>query len=208
MPARAKIDLNELSDLLAAGKKLSWLAKHFNVSIPAIHQAKMKLKKGIAKAALVRSHQIVGKQLHAIERIQRIENGLDDDMERLLDLFQRAVSINEKATVIELRGEILDEHSKLLLTKLEYLRGVTDLSVIPEFVEQILNLLEEVESGSRQKILRRLEQVIGPAISIVTGAAQPVSAAFSGTRDANSPGSGEVGDGNDAGGFGTVQERK
>jgi hypothetical protein len=188
MPARAKIDLNELHDLLGKGKRLTWLANHFNVSVAAIHQARRKLKKGVVNAALVRSHQIVGKQMHAIDRIQRIEDGLDDDMERLLDLFQQAVSVNEKATMIKLRGDILDRHRKLLLTKLEYLRGMTDLQVVPEFVNQLLNVIEEVEHGSRQKILRRLEQVIGPSITIITGPQAEVSRTFQAEGEPASPG--------------------
>ena len=175
MPAKQKIDLMELNDLLGKGKGLTWLAQHFKVTPAAIHQAKQKLKSGVCKAAVIRSHQILEKQVHAIDRIQRIEDGLDDDMERLLDLFEQAVSINEKTTVIKLRGDILDRHRKLLMTKLEYLRGMTDLQVVPEFVEQVLTILEEVEHGSRDKILRRLEQVIGPAIQIITGTAASVS---------------------------------
>ena len=197
MPAKAKIDLNELNDLMGRGKKLTWLAQHFNVTPAAIHQAKQRLKSGVCRAALIRSHQIVGKQMHAIDRIQRIEEGLDDDMERLLDLFQQAVSVNEKATVIKLRGDILDRHRKLLLTKLEYLRGMTDLQVVPEFVNQLLNVIEEVEHGSRQKILRRLEQVIGPSITIITGPQAEVSRPFQGegsgdedSRCDDGPGSG------------------
>jgi hypothetical protein len=129
-----------------------------------------------------------GKRADTIDRIQQIENGLDEDMERLLELFERAVSINEKGSIIKLRGDILGNHRKLLLTKLEYLRGVADLQVIPQLVSEILDVLEEVESGSRQKILCRLEQVLGPAAQIITGPAATVSRAFPGEGDSASPG--------------------
>ena len=193
MPTKNQIDLEVLGRMLAAGKSGRECAAYFSVTPGAITQAKARLKRGAvnsrfsgidSKIALLPHDP--GRRVDTVDRIAQIEQGLDSDMEKLLELFEQAVSINEKGSIIKLRGDILGNHRKLLLTKLEYLRGVADLQVIPQLVSEILDAIEEVDHGSRDKILRRLEQVLGPAAAIVTGAPGAVSPALQGEGESTS----------------------
>ena len=103
MPTKNQIDLEVLHQMLAAGKSGRECAAYFSVTPGAITQAKARLKKGAvnsrfsgieSKIALMPHDP--GKRAHTIDRIAQIEEGLDQDMERLLELFETQSALTRR----------------------------------------------------------------------------------------------------------------
>ena len=175
MPGQIRIPLDEMHEMLGRGKTLKEIADHFGVSYTAVYYARQKLKNSVVRASVVKAHEVVNKTTDVIERLQRSLDGFDNDLEDALDLFQQSVGVNEKALVLRARTDIRDKLGKQIGRILEAARLLSDLKVMSEFINEVLNTVEKVNPNERQRIIRALETSCGAAVGAFVRFEKPVS---------------------------------
>jgi len=79
-----KIDRIKLNQMLTSGKAAKECAKYFGVTEGAISQARKELNIAVVKnVSLERAHQVVDKNLNAVDQLQKINSYANE----LLDLL-------------------------------------------------------------------------------------------------------------------------
>ncbi|NLX50505.1 MAG: hypothetical protein GXY72_00215 [Deltaproteobacteria bacterium] len=176
-----KIDRVKLNHMLTAGKSQKEIAQFFGVTEGAISKAKKELNIAVVKnVSLERAHQVVEKNLNAVEQLQKI-NGYANE---LLDLLMRwnrgdkeALQILEsQVRKVKVRGseeEItefrLKDPRELALKAMAEIRGqlalqldvfkaLHDLQAIAEFQKEVLTIIGEVSPDVRDSIISRLKE--------------------------------------------------
>ena len=182
MPGQIRIPLDEMHEMLGRGKTLKEIADQFGVSYTAVYYARQKLKNSVVRASVVKAHEVLGKTTDVIERLQRSLDGFDNDLEDALDLFQRSASVNEKALVLRARTDIRDKLGKQIGRILEAARLLSDLKVMSEFINEVLNTVERVSPHERERIVRQLETSCGAAIGTFLRFERPVSGSVQADR--------------------------
>jgi len=167
--------------MLTAGKSQKEIAQFFGVTEGAISKAKKELNIAVVKnVSLERAHQVVEKNLNAVEQLQKI-NGYANE---LLDLLMRwnrgdkeALQILEsQVRKVKVRGseeEItefrLKDPRELALKAMAEIRGqlalqldvfkaLHDLQAIAEFQKEVLTIIGEVSPDVRDSIISRLKE--------------------------------------------------
>ena len=180
---KPKIDLNELAEMLNAGKTQTEAAKYFKVSNAAVSLAKKKIKDGIIKNIVLESaHRVVKKNLDAISQLQKI----NEDANEILDLLMRwnrgdseALQILESQVATkkvrvgdqeefvkeykmkdprELALKAMAEIRGQLNLQLEIFKTLYDMRSVEEFQGEVLSIIGEVSKDVRKKIIARLRQ--------------------------------------------------
>lgn len=176
-----KIDRVKLNQMLTAGKSQKEIAQVFGVTEGAISKAKKELNIAVVKSvSLERAHQVVEKNLNAVEQLQKI-NGYANE---LLDLLMRwnrgdkeALQILEsQVRKVKVRGseeEItefrLKDPRELALKAMAEIRGqlalqldvfkaLHDIQAIAEFQKEVLTIIGEVSPDVRDSIIERLKE--------------------------------------------------
>jgi hypothetical protein len=180
---KPKFDRVKLSQMLRDGKQPAECARILHVSKSAISKACKELNISVVKnVGLENAHRVVGKNLNAIDQLQKI-NGYANE---LLDLLMRwnrgdkvALQILECQVRKVKRGsrkepEEVEEYRfkdprELALKAMAEIRGqlslqldifatLYDLQAIAEFQKEVLDAIGEVDADTRNRIIRRLKE--------------------------------------------------
>ena len=141
-----KIDVIKLNQMLTSGKSVKDCAQYFSVTPSAISQAKKHLKVAVVKnVALENAHRVVGKNLDALDQLQKI----NVEANRLLD---------ELEEIPELKLKIMAEIRGQLKLQLDIFQTLYDMKAVQEFQEEVLSAIQEVSPDVRNRIVHKLGQ--------------------------------------------------
>jgi predicted transcriptional regulator len=176
-----KIDKVKMSEMAMEGKSQREIAKYFGVTPGAVSQLMKEMSIAVVKSAVMENaHQVVRKNLDAVEQLQKI-NGYANE---LLDLLMRwnrgdkeAIQILEsQARRVKVRGKEeevaeyrLKDPRELALKAMAEIRGqlglqldifkvLYDAEAVADFQQEVLTAIGEVNNDVRQKIIIRLKE--------------------------------------------------
>ena len=143
---KPKIDRIKLNQMLKSGKPQKEIAQFFGVTEGAISKAKKELNISVIKSvALENAHRVVGKNLDAIEQLQKINT----EANRLLDELEQTPNLKLKA-MAEIRGQ--------LRLQLEIFQTLYDMKAVEEFQKEVLSAIGEAAPEVRRAIVDKLNQ--------------------------------------------------
>ena len=180
---KPKIDRTKLNQMLRAGKPQKEIAQFFGVSEGAISKAKKELNVNVVKSvALENAHRVVGKNLDAIDQLQKINQYANE----LLDLCMRWQRGDEQALQIlesqvrqvrigkgedaefikqykfkdprELALKAMAEIRNQLGLQLEIFQTLYDMKAVQEFQKEVLSAIGEASPEVRDGIIDRLNK--------------------------------------------------
>ena len=178
---KPKIDRVKLNQMLNAGKAQKEIAQFFGVTEGAISKAKKELNISVVKnVALENAHRVVGKNLDAVEQLQKINT----DANEILDLLMRWNRGDEAALQIlesqvkyvkvngqeepvkkyrmkdprELALKAMAEIRNQLKLQLEIFQCLYDMKAVQEFQTEVLSAIAEVEPNVRDRIIQKLNE--------------------------------------------------
>jgi hypothetical protein len=176
-----KIDRVKLNQMLNAGKSQREVAQVFGVTEGAISKAKKELNISVVKnVSLERAHQVVDKNLNAVDQLQKI-NGYANE---LLDLLMQWNRGDEKALQVlesqvkkvrvkgkeeevteykfkdprELALRAMAEIRGQLNLQLEIFKTFYDLEAVADFQREVLTAIGEADRDVRDRIIQRLKE--------------------------------------------------
>ena len=146
--ANGKIDKVKLSQLLRSGKSGKECAKFFSVTEGAISQARKELKISVVKSvALETAHQVVDKNLNAVEQLLNINRKANT-------LLEVAIQAKDHDTTLKAMREIRGQ----LELQLEIFKTLYDLEAVADFQREVLTAIGEVSEDVRDHIVQRLKE--------------------------------------------------
>ena len=146
--ANGKIDKVKLSQLLRSGKSGKDCAKFFGVTEGAISQARKELNISVVKSVTLESaHQVVEKNLNAVEQLLNINRKANE-------LLERAIEAKDHDTTLKAMREIRGQ----LELQLEIFKTLYDLEAVAEFQREVLTAIDEVDRDVRDRIVQRLKE--------------------------------------------------
>ena len=156
--AKRKIDLRELDRMLRGGKSYRQIAKHFNCTPGAIAQARKKLKTSIIRTVgLEKANEVVEGHLDMLGQLRKINRAITEELDRAKEEVVNADGRNKIALqgiIIKLSAEI----RRQLESQLKIFEVWTDMKVVAEFQNEVLAVLDEMEPGVRDEIVRKLKE--------------------------------------------------
>ena len=188
---KPKIDRVKLNQMLKSGKPQKEIAQVFGVTAGAISKAKKELNISVVKSvALENAHRVVGKNLDAVEQLQKINadaneildllmrwNRGDEAALQILESQVRYVKINGQEEPIkkvkmkdprELALKAMAEIRNQLKLQLDIFQCLYDMRAVQEFQQEVLTAIAEAEPNVRDRIIQRLNEkrAIRRAVSI------------------------------------------
>ena len=146
--ANGKIDKLKLSQLLRSGKSGKYCAKFFGVTQGAISQTRKELNIAVVKSvALETAHQIVEKNLNAVDQLLNINRKANT-------LLELAIKAEDHDTTLKAMREIRGQ----LELQLEIFKTLYDIQAVADFQREVLTAIGEVDSGVRNLIINRLKE--------------------------------------------------
>lgn len=156
--AKGKIDLNELDRMLRDGWSYRQIAKHFDCTPGAIAQAKKKLKDNIVRTiGLEKANEVVEGHLDMLGQLRKINRAITEELDRAKEEVVNADGRSRIAlqkVIIKLSAEI----RRQLEAQLKIFEVWSDMRVVAEFQNEVLAILDEMEPGVRDEIIRRLKE--------------------------------------------------
>lgn len=190
MATEPKIDFDVLNRLITEGKSTTEIAKYFSCTPGAVSQAKKKLKIAVVKnVALENAHKVVGKNIDAVQQLQKINEvanrllneltGEDQVINRMASAIEAILSpegdprevkrlvrqiSQDKETAIKACAEIRNQ----MKLQLEIFQTLYDIEAMAEFQREVLNAIGEVSPDVRNRITQRLKEsrALRSAVSI------------------------------------------
>ena len=143
-----KIDKIKLSQMLRSGKSGKDCAKFFSVTEGAISQARKELKISVIKnVALETAHQVVDKNLNAVEQLLNINRKANT-------LLEVAIQAKDHDTTLKAMREIRGQ----LELQLEIFKTLYDVQAVADFQREVLTAIGEVDPDVRNLIINRLKE--------------------------------------------------
>ena len=156
--AKRKIDLRKLDRMLRDGKSYREIAKHFNCTPGAIAQARKKLKANIIRTVgLEKANEVVEGHLDMLGQLRKINRAITEE----LDPAKAEVVEADGRSRIALQGVIIKLSAEIrqqLEAQLKIIEVWSDMRVVAEFQSEVLAILDEMEPGVRDEIVRRLKE--------------------------------------------------
>ena len=146
--ANGKIDKLKLSQLLRSGKSGKDCAKVFGVTEGAISQARKELNIAVVKSvALETAHQVVEKNLNAVDQLLNINRKANT-------LLELAIEAEDHDTTLKAMREIRGQ----LELQLEIFKTLYDIQAVADFQREVLSAIGEVNSDVKNRIINRLKE--------------------------------------------------
>ena len=134
--------------MLRSGKSGKDCAKFFSVTEGAISQARKELKISVIKnVALETAHQVVDKNLNAVDQLLNINRKANT-------LLEVAIQAKDHDTTLKAMREIRGQ----LELQLEIFKTLYDLEAVAEFQREVLTAIDEVDRDVRDRIVQRLKE--------------------------------------------------
>lgn len=187
MARKPRVDLEELNEMLKEGKTPSECAEHFNVSLPAISQAKGKL--GLANTKCVtleKASKVIDKNLDTISQLNRINKDAleildvlmawqrgDGEAIRCLETQVKKLIYHDKKTGKDVELGVQEikfkDPRELALKAMAEIRGqlrlqmdiyqmLYDVQAAQEFQKEVLEAIGEAAPDVRERIINNLNQ--------------------------------------------------
>lgn len=157
MPYKGKIIDVELDRYLRQGKTTNEIAKIFRCSPGAVSQRKKLLKNKIVRTmALEKTNEVVENHLDMLAQLQKINSAINEELDRAKKEIEKpnVDKTSIQAIMIKLSGEIRQQ----LSLQLSIAQVWHDIKIYAEFQEAVLNILDEMEPGTRDEVIRKLKQ--------------------------------------------------
>jgi hypothetical protein len=143
-----KIDKLKLSNMLRSGKSGKDCAKVFSVTEGAISHARKELNIAVIKSvALETAHQVVDRNLNAVDQLLNINRKANS-------LLELAIEAKDHDTTLKAMREIRGQ----LELQLNIFQTLYDLEAVAEFQREILTAIGEVDKDVRERIVQRLKE--------------------------------------------------
>ncbi len=176
-----KIDRVKLNQMLTAGKSQKEIALVFGVTEGAVSKARKELNIAVVKnVSLERAHQVVEKNLNAVEQLQKINAHANEildtlmrwnrgDKEALQILESQVRKVKVRGSEEEITEYRLKDPRELALKAMAEIRGqlslqldifktLNDLQAVAEFQKEVLTIIGEVDANVRDRIIQRLKE--------------------------------------------------
>ncbi len=176
-----KIDRVKLNQMLSAGKSQKEIAQVFGVTEGAVSKARKELNIAVVKnVSLERAHQVVEKNLNAVEQLQKINAHANEildtlmrwnrgDKEALQILESQVRKVKVRGSEEEITEYRLKDPRELALKAMAEIRGqlslqldifktLNDLQAVAEFQKEVLTIIGEVDANVRDRIIQRLKE--------------------------------------------------
>ncbi|MBW2619105.1 MAG: hypothetical protein JRC92_09535 [Deltaproteobacteria bacterium] len=156
--SEAKIDLRKLDQMLRAGKTQREAAQVFGVTEAAVSKAKKQLKTNIVRTvALEKANEVVEGHLDMMGQLRKINQAITGELDRAKQAVVGAEGRDQRAiqeVIVKLSAEV----RRQLEAQLKIFEVWTDMKVVAEFQAEVLSILDEMEPGTRDEIIRRLKE--------------------------------------------------
>ena len=155
---RAKIDKKELNRMLREGVPQKKIAELFRVSESAVSMAKKTLKNTIIRTvALEKANEVVEADLDLLGQLRKINRVINGELDQAKEQISKAKAKDKRLLqeiIIKLSGEV----RKQLETGLRMVEVWDEHKLWAEFREEVLNVLDEMQPGTRNEVIRRLKE--------------------------------------------------
>jgi len=152
------IDRRKLDQLLRDGKSQREVAQVFGVSESAISKARKQLKNNIVRTVgLERANEVVQSHLDMMGQLRKINQAINEELDRAKESISRA-SGRDRVTLQEIIIKLSAEIRRQLEAQLKIFEVWCDMKVVAEFQAEVLEILDEVQPGTRNEIIRKLKE--------------------------------------------------
>ena len=155
---KPRIDLRKLDQLLRSATPQNEIAKMFDVSPAAVSRAKKRLKNNIIRTvSLEKANKVVESHLDMMGQLKMINQAINEELERAKQSVITANGRDRLAfqdIIIKLSAEI----RRQLEAQLKIIEVWHDMKVFSEFQAEVLAVLDEMQPGVRDEIIRRLKE--------------------------------------------------
>ncbi len=153
-----KIDIRKLDKLLRSGKTQRECAQVFGVTESAVSKAKRQLKNVIIRtASLEKGHEVVESHIDMMGQLRKINEAINDELDNAKTAATDAKGkdrLSLQEIIIKLSGEV----RRQLEAQLKIFEVWHDLKIFAEFQTEVLAILDEMQPGARNEVIRRLQQ--------------------------------------------------
>ena len=156
--SEAKIDLRKLDQMIRAGKTQREAAQVFKVTEAAVSKAKKQLKTNIVRTVgLEKANEVVEGHLDMMGQLRKINQAITGELDRAKQTVVGVEGRDQRAiqeTIVKLSAEV----RRQLEAQMKIFEVWTDMKVVAEFQAEVLSILDEMEPGTRDEIIRRLKE--------------------------------------------------
>ena len=156
--SETKIDLRKLDQMLRAGKTQREAAQVFGVTEAAVSKAKKQLKNNIVRTVgLEKANEVVEGHLDMMGQLRKINHAITGELDRAKQAVVGAEGRDQRAiqeVIVKLSAEV----RRQLEAQLKIFEVWTDMKVVAEFQAEVLAILDEMEPGTRDDVIRRLKE--------------------------------------------------
>jgi hypothetical protein len=153
-----KIDKKRLKSLFRSGMRNKDIAEYFGVTPGAISQHTTDMKRSEHRAVILeKTPQFIQSHLDVVEQLKKINDAITFELDKAkgeADLASGAERIKFSRLIVELSSEV----RRQLDSQLKIFELWHDASVISEFQNEVLDILESVKPGTRNEIINKLKQ--------------------------------------------------
>jgi hypothetical protein len=154
--ARTKVADTDLRTYLASGHTQADAARHFGVTESAIHQRLKKLR-GLTSRVVALEHAgaVVGEQLSASARLERVQTVIDGELAWAVEQAHRdgADRASLADVILKLAGEVRQQ----LGLQLAITRALVDMRVVREFQQTVIHVVREESPETARRIVAHLK---------------------------------------------------
>jgi len=155
---KPRIDLRKLDQLLRSATPQNEIAKIFDVSPAAVSRAKKRLKSNIIRTvSLEKANRVVESHLDMMGQLKMINQAINEELERAK---QGVITANgrDRLALQDIIIKLSAEIRRQLEAQLKIIEVWHDMKVFSEFQAEVLALLDEMQPGVRDEIIRRLKE--------------------------------------------------
>jgi hypothetical protein len=154
--ARTKVPDADLRSYLASGHTQADAARHFGVTESAIHQRLKKRRELTSRVvALEQAGAVVGEQLSASARLERVQTVIDGELAWAVEQAHRdgADRASLADVILKLAGEVRQQ----LGLQLAITRALVDMRVVREFQQTVVDVVRDESPETARRIVTRLK---------------------------------------------------
>ena len=156
--SEAKIDLRKLDQMIRAGKTQREAAQVFKVTEAAVSKAKKQLKTNIVRTVgLEKANEVVEGHLDMMGQLRKINQAITGELDRAKQTVVGVEGRDQRA-IQEIIVKLSAEVRRQLEAQMKIFEVWTDMKVVAEFQAEVLAILDEMEPGTRDDVIRRLKE--------------------------------------------------
>ena len=155
----AKVDLIQLDKYIREGKSGNECARIFGVSPSAICQARKKLKTHVVRTvAMEKAAQVVEAHLDMAGQLRRINQAINDELDRARQMVEEAKSLEDITKVQEIMVKLASEIRKQLNAQVEIFEAYREHKEYNQWRLGVLTILMKYYPGDRNACIKELKE--------------------------------------------------